>query len=82
MYETSAMEGHGRHEEEFRNTLKEPIIGAAWRYIDTLCHEFTLKNIPFECHREIDFAYKGTVIKGQRMDLLVHTTIVVQIKAV
>ncbi|TAN38513.1 MAG: GxxExxY protein [Verrucomicrobia bacterium] len=51
-------------------------------YEEALCHELTLKNIPFERQKEIDVVYKGRTIKGQRLDLLIQSGVVVEIKSV
>ena len=51
-------------------------------YEEALCHELTLRGIPFERQKEIDVVYKGKAIKGQRLDLLVQGEVVVEIKSV
>ncbi len=51
-------------------------------YEEALCHEFTLRGIPFERQMDADVIYKGQIIKGQRLDLLVEGEVVVEIKAV
>jgi len=51
-------------------------------YEEALCHELSLRNIPFERQKEVDVVYKGRVIKGQRIDLLVNNEAVVEIKSV
>lgn len=51
-------------------------------YEEALCHELSLRNIPFERQKEVDVVYKGRVIKGQRIDLLVNNEVVVEIKSV
>ena len=51
-------------------------------YEEALCYEFFLRNIPFERQKEIDVSYKGKIIKGQRLDLLVKGEVVVEIKSV
>jgi GxxExxY protein len=51
-------------------------------YEETLCHEFSLRCIPFERQKEIDVIYKGKIIRGQRIDLIVDGQVVVEIKAV
>lgn len=47
-----------------------------------MCHELTLRGIPFECEKEILIPYKGTFIAGQRYDLLVGQRILTELKAV
>ncbi|MFA5554483.1 MAG: GxxExxY protein [Phycisphaerae bacterium] len=74
--------------------LTEQIIGAAIEvhrelgpgllesiYEEALCYEFELQGI--KCKRQVpaDIAYKGKVIKGQKIDLLVEDEVVVEIKS-
>lgn len=74
--------------------LTERIIGAAIEvhrilgpglleaiYEEALCHEFTLRQIAHQRQVPVDVVYKGHVIKGQRLDLLVENTVVVEIKS-
>ena len=78
-----------------RDELTEKIIGAAIEvhralgpgllesiYEEALCYEFTLQNIHFERQVSVDVIYKGHVIHGQRLDLLVEKAVVVEIKSV
>ncbi len=51
-------------------------------YEEALCHEFSLRSIPFERQKEVDVIYKGKAIKGQRIDLLLYGEVVVEIKSV
>ena len=51
-------------------------------YEEAMCHELALRGIPFERQKDIDVLYKGTVIKGQRLDLVVDGDVIVEIKAV
>jgi GxxExxY protein len=51
-------------------------------YEEALCHELSLRGIPFERQKEIDIIYKGKVIKGQRLDLVIDSQVVTEIKAV
>ncbi len=73
--------------------LTEKIIGAAIEvhsilgpgllesiYEEALCHEFTLRNMSYERQVAIDVFYKGQVIRGQRLDLLVEGEVIVEIK--
>ncbi len=75
------------------DALTERIIGAAIEvhrtlgpgllesiYEEALTVEFGLRNIPFQ--RQVDVDYKGYAIKGQRIDLLVGSEVVVELKAV
>ena len=74
--------------------LTDAIIGAAIEvhrhlgpgllesiYQAALCHELTLRSIPFEQQASRVVMYKGHAIKGQRIDLLVAQEVVVEIKS-
>ena len=50
-------------------------------YEQALCHELELRGIKFQSQVEIDVIYKGKVIKGQRIDLLVESEVIVEIKS-
>jgi GxxExxY protein len=78
-----------------RDPVTERIIGAAvevHRILgpgllesiceEALCHEFDLRGIAYERQKPVDVVYKGKVIKGQRLDLLVEGAVVVELKAV
>lgn len=75
--------------------LTEKIIGAAIEvhrtlgpgllesiYEEALCIELDLRGVPFQRQVEVDVHYKGHVIKGQRLDLLVSGQVVVELKSV
>jgi GxxExxY protein len=77
------------------DTLTERIIGAAVEvhrilgpgllesiYEQALCHEFELQDIPFQRQVDAEVHYKGNIIKGQRIDLIVGGEVVVELKAV
>jgi GxxExxY protein len=51
-------------------------------YEEAFCHELALRNISFTRQQAVDVVYKGVAIKGQRLDLLVHNELIVEIKAV
>ena len=51
-------------------------------YEEALCHEFSLRGIRFERQVPVDVKYKGAVIKGQKLDLLIETEVVVELKTV
>lgn len=51
-------------------------------YEEALCHEFDLRGILYERQVGIDVVYKGKIIKGQRLDLLVEKEVVVELKSV
>lgn len=75
--------------------LTEQIIGAAIEvhrllgpgllesiYEEALCLEFGLRGIQFQRQVDVDVYYKGYIIKGQRIDLLVAGNVIVELKAV
>ncbi|HUY87411.1 MAG TPA: GxxExxY protein [Pirellulales bacterium] len=75
--------------------LTEAIIGAAIEvhrvlgpgllesiYEAALCHELGLRGLVVERQVEVDVTYKGIIIKGQKLDILVENQVVVELKAV
>jgi GxxExxY protein len=75
--------------------LTEDIIGAAIEvhrilgpgllesiYEEALCHELSLRGINYDRQIEIEVIYKGHIIKGQKLDLLVEKEVIVEIKSV
>lgn len=75
--------------------LTEKVIGAAIEvhrilgpgllessYEKALSVELQLHGIPCERQVEVDVTYKGDIIKGQRLDILVEKQVVVECKAV
>jgi GxxExxY protein len=77
------------------NVLANAVIGAAIEvhrllgpgflesvYEEALCHELTLRRIPFERQPTITVMYKGHSVGGGRMDLCVGGTLVVELKSV
>lgn len=76
--------------------LTQQIIGAAIEvhralgpgllesaYETCLCHELTLRQIPFDRQKQLPVVYKGVEIDcGYRLDLLVADMVVVELKAV
>ncbi len=77
------------------DNLTERIIGAAIEvhktlgpgllesiYEEALCHEFELQKIEYERQVPVDLVYKGRVISGHRVDLLVEKEVVVELKSV
>lgn len=78
------------------NNLTHQIIGAAIEvhrhlgpgllesaYETCLCHELTLRQIPFERQHPLPVVYKGIKLDaGYRLDLLVANQVVVELKAV
>jgi GxxExxY protein len=74
--------------------LTEKIIGAAIEvhrelgpgllesiYEEALCYEFELQGIEYQRQVPADIIYKGKVIKGQKIDLLVEDEVVVELKS-
>lgn len=74
--------------------LTEKIIGAAIEvhrelgpgllesiYEEALCYELELQRIEYKRQFLADIIYKGKVIKGQKIDLLVENEVVVEIKS-
>lgn len=74
--------------------LTEKIIGAAIEvhrilgpgllesiYEQALCHELKLRGLSVQQQCSVDVSYKGIVIKGQKLDVLVENQIIVELKA-
>jgi len=87
--------GHRGHRGGAKDLLTELIIACAIEvhrilgpglldsiHEEALCHEFTIRGIPHERQKEVSVIYKDTIIKGQRIDLIVDGQVVVEIKAV
>jgi len=51
-------------------------------YETALCHELGLRGLVVQRQVEVDVTYKGIIIKGQKLDILVENQIVVELKAV
>ena len=51
-------------------------------YHRALCVELRLRGISFEVQRRIDVVYKGESLHGQKLDLVVESLVVVEVKAV
>src|SRR5688572_23374235 len=78
------------------NRITEAIIGAAIEvhrelgpgllesaYEKALCHELSLRQIPFECQKILPVNYKGLNLDcGYRLDLVVMNLVVVELKAI
>lgn len=75
--------------------LTERIIGAAIEvhrilgpgllesiYEEALAVELGMRALPYERQLDVDVVYKGHILKGQRIDLLVAKEVVVEIKSV
>ena len=50
-------------------------------YETALCHELDLRGMAYQRQLAVDILYKGVVIQGQRLDLLVHGEVIVELKA-
>jgi GxxExxY protein len=78
------------------NQITRAIIGAAIEvhknlgpvllestYEECLCHEFVIRELPFERQKAIPVIYKGNRLDcGYRLDLLVDSIVVVEVKSV
>jgi GxxExxY protein len=51
-------------------------------YEEALCMDLQLRGISFQRQVEVDVDYKGHIIKGQRIDLLVAGEVIIELKAV
>jgi GxxExxY protein len=51
-------------------------------YVEALRYELAAAAIPFETEKELLIAYKTTVIRGHRLDLLVGQRVIVELKCV
>jgi GxxExxY protein len=52
-------------------------------YQECLCHEFCVRQIPFEREKPLPVEYKGTRLEcGYRLDMLVAGAVVVEVKSV
>ncbi len=50
-------------------------------YEEALCFELSLMGMSFQRQLVVDVVYKGYVIQGQRLDLLVENEVVVEVKS-
>jgi GxxExxY protein len=60
------------------------ILGAGFLervYEDALCHELTLRRVPFTRQKAIAVPYKGLDIEGQRFDLVIGGLVMAELKA-
>ncbi|WP_413437004.1 GxxExxY protein [Sulfuriferula sp. GW1] len=87
----TAIENSGKN---VTDELTEAIIGAAIEvhrllgpgllesiYEQALCHELGLRNIGYVRQMAVDVQYKDLVIHGQRLDLLVESLVIVELKS-
>ncbi len=78
------------------NAITEQVIGACIEihrelgpglletaYEECLCHELSLRGLPFERQRPLPVRYKGVCLDcGYRLDLVIASKVVVELKAV
>jgi len=64
---------------EVHNQLGPGFLGSI--YEQALCHEFVLRNIPYQQQVEIGIIYKDIKLRRQRLDLLVKDEVIVEIKS-
>jgi GxxExxY protein len=90
------MSGNGVRLVQEINKTTESVIGAAIEvhkhlgpgllesaYEECLCHELSLRNIPFKRQVPLPVMYKGTKLDcGYRIDLLVNDEVIVELKSV
>jgi GxxExxY protein len=50
-------------------------------YEEALCHELTLRHIPFKNQEPIGLRYKGLAVGESKLDLLIDGCLVVELKA-
>ncbi len=50
-------------------------------YEEALCYEFDLRGIGYNRQVGIDVIYKGKVIKGQRIDIIVENEVIIELKS-
>jgi len=75
--------------------LIERVIGAALEvhrrlgpgflesiYMRAMCIELSAQAIPFECERALTVNYRDVPISGQRVDLIVGNSLILELKAV
>jgi GxxExxY protein len=48
---------------------------------EALCYEFEIRGIRFQRQVSVDVNYKGRVIKGQRIDVIVEDQVIVELKS-
>ncbi len=51
-------------------------------YEHALCHEMALRGIAFDRQREITLTYKGISLPSQRLDLLIESRLILELKSV
>ncbi len=76
------------------DSLTRDIIGAAIEvhknlgsgllesiYEEALCYEFELRGIKYQRQVSVDVVYKGKIIKGQRIDIIVEGEVILELKS-
>jgi GxxExxY protein len=51
-------------------------------YEEALCYELYLRGLEFQRQIGVDVVYKGRVIKGQRIDLIIRSEVIIELKSV
>lgn len=51
-------------------------------YEEALCVELTLRKVPYQCQVPISVTYKGQKVGEGRIDVLIGTSLIVELKAV
>ena len=65
---------------EVHNALGPGLLESA--YEECLCHEFELKEIPYERQKELPLEYKGVKLdSGYRIDIVVADKLILELKA-
>lgn len=49
-------------------------------YEEALCYEFELRGIKYQRQVSVDVVYKGRIIKGQRIDIIVEGEVILELK--
>lgn len=65
---------------EVHKTLGPGLIESI--YEEALCYEFQLRGIAYQRQLAVDVLYKGKVIKGQRIDIIVEGEVIIELKSV
>jgi GxxExxY protein len=50
-------------------------------YEEALCYEFELRGIKYQRQVSVDVVYKGRIIKGQRIDIIVEGEVILELKS-
>ena len=97
MYKTAPKhdDSNGYEVPEWLNALSYRVLGACIEvhrtfgpglleriYEQAVCHELALAKIPFASQVPVSLSYKGLLIDGLRLDLVIDSVIVLELKAV